>query len=105
VRPLTIWLYWRYLTLSQKVAKTPFGIKFVHKLFHQNQPKTRCWHFFDLKNEFRANRMKFGVFGEKIFLTILTPLVLKIINFGQNSKYAPISCGKHINIGISKFDS
>ena len=42
----------------------------------------------DLRNEFHANRMKFGVFVEKIFfcqfLPIMTPLALKVKNFSQN---------------------
>ncbi len=43
---------------------------------------------YDLRNEFHANRMKFGTWGTKRFFRqfwpILTPLVLKVENFGQN---------------------
>ena len=37
---------------------------------------------FDLRNEFHANRMKFG--NKKFLTSILTPLRQKVKNFGRN---------------------
>ena len=87
IRPLGVWLYWRYLTLSQKVPQKRL-LSRPKTFFIENQPNPVADIVFDLRNEFHANRMKFGIWGTKRFLrqfwTILTPLVLKVENFGQN---------------------
>ncbi len=78
-----IWLW------VKKCPKTPFNFKvplniFISKIYLNLIADI----VFDLRNEFHANRMKFGTWGTKRFLRqfwpILTPLVLKVENFGQN---------------------
>ena len=73
----------------KKFPKTPFNLKVSQNIFiSKTNIKPVADIVFDLRNEFHANRMKFGVFVEKIFFCqfwpILTPLVLKVENFGQN---------------------
>jgi hypothetical protein len=71
MRPLGVWSYWRYLTLSLKEPKNDL---IVFEMFGQKffSSKINLKHVadivFDLGNKFRENRMKFGNFGEKIFV-------------------------------------
>jgi hypothetical protein len=82
MRPLSRIPQSKYLTLSLKVPQ----IFFISK----TNLKPVADLVFDLKNEFHANRMSFGILGvkgfQRQFLPILTPppLVLKIEYFGQN---------------------
>jgi hypothetical protein len=62
---------------------------------------------FDLRNEFHANRMKFGISGVKSFKRqfwpILNLLVLKIENFGQNKSSREKKIGKIGKLATSLF--
>ena len=78
-----IWLWvkkWPITLFDLKVSQNLFQSKINLNLIADI--------IFDLRNEFHANRMSFGVLGTKSFLRqfwpILTPLVLKIENFSQN---------------------
>ncbi len=78
--PLILFLF------TIECPKTTFSLKVPQKFFIS---KINLKRVFDLRNEFHANRMSFGIWGTKSFLRqflpILTPpLALKIVNFGQN---------------------
>ena len=78
-----IWLW------VKKCPKTSFNLKAPLNMFISKINLNLIADIvFDLRNEFHANRMKFGTWGTKRFLRqfwpILTPLVLKVENFGQN---------------------
>ncbi len=84
-----IWDIW---LLPQDGPNTTFALNVSSKFFLS---KINLNHItdivFDLRNEFHANRMKFGILGAKNllrqYLPILTPLPLKIVNLGQNKSF------------------
>ena len=81
-----IWDFW---LLVQEGPKTPFSLKVAQNIFISKfNLKPVADIVFDLRNEFHANRMCFGVLGVKsfkrLFWPILNPLILKIVNFAQN---------------------
>jgi hypothetical protein len=57
MRPLGVSLHWRYLTLSQKVPKNAF-LSYKFPKINLNRVADSV---FDLRNEFYANRMSFGI--------------------------------------------
>ena len=60
MRSLSVSLYWKYFTLSQKVAKN---------FFSQKSTRVTLPTVFDLRNEFHEHRFC----GKILFLSILTP--------------------------------
>ena len=75
--------------LVRECPKTPFSLKVAQNIFISKFNLIAIADIvFDLRNEFHANRMKFGVLGLKSFKRqfwpILNPLILKIVNFAQN---------------------
>jgi hypothetical protein len=68
MRPFCHFLYLRFLTLSQKGPKMPFSLKVAQNIFISKfNLKAIADIVFDLRNEFHANRMCFGLLGVKSF--------------------------------------
>ena len=64
MRPLNVWLYWRYLTFSPKDPNSHLEPKAARNIFIPKITlKPVADIVFDLKNEFHANRISFGDFG------------------------------------------
>ena len=74
MRPLDVSVYWRYLTLSQKVPKNAFWSKSLPKTFLvKNQPELHCWHCFWSQKWISCKSDEFWWFWSKnLFLSILT---------------------------------
>ena len=91
IQPTSEWnLQSRLLTFSPRVPKNDFlRSKSPPKiLIPKINIKPVADIVFDLRNEFHANRMKFGILGVKSFQRqfwpILNSIILKIENFGEN---------------------
>jgi hypothetical protein len=68
MRPFCHFLYLRYLTFSPRVSETTFSLKAAQKIFTSKfNLKLIAEIVFDLRNEFHANRVSFGILESKSF--------------------------------------